>query len=146
MFLLPVPVNHCDRWHSTRSGVEPHVVKLLCCLSRGFILNSLCVTLNPTTTDTHLTSTFTRPPAMTGADLARDKREGRQDSESSADKRCPVSKVLLEKSHKPHPKLDSRGGCFVPLGDPWERLPTCPSHFHQPYTAYSAAPCRLFAL
>lgn len=56
---------------------------------------------------------------MTGADLARDKREGRQDeSETSADERCPVSKLLLEKSHKPYPKLDSQGGCFVPLGDP----------------------------
>lgn len=39
---------------------------------------------------------------MTGADLARDKREGRQDeSESSADERCPVSKLLLENHINP---------------------------------------------
>lgn len=53
---------------------------------------------NRYSSDLHLYPT----PAMTGADLARDKREGRQDeSESSADERCPVSKLLLENHTNP---------------------------------------------
>lgn len=61
LFLWPIPVNHCDHWHSTLSATEPHVGKVCVVYFVDSVHDSLYVTLNPTITDTHLTSTFDRP-------------------------------------------------------------------------------------